>query len=138
MRRSPPATAAWWCTAAAATCRLTGRAATTWPSPAGTATGRYVVETGHGDVSLSVPRSLPARVEVVTGHGDVESDVPLVSVGRRGPRGAAQRFVGVTSLGGAGAAGEGERLQIEVITRSGDVQLRATGHSRDGERAREK
>ncbi len=85
------------------------------------APGRYLVETGEGDVSFEVPRDLPLRVEIVTGGGDVESDVPLVSVRRPGPRSAARRFVGAT------AGGDGERIDVTLKTGSGDVVLRVAG-----------
>jgi DUF4097 and DUF4098 domain-containing protein YvlB len=83
--------------------------------------GRYLVETGEGDISFEVPRDLPLRVEIVTGDGDVESDLPLVSVGRPGPRSAARRFVGAT------AGSDGERIEVTLKTGSGDVVLRVAG-----------
>lgn len=80
--------------------------------------GHHSVITGAGDVTLSVPRELPARIEVTTVHGEVESDIPLVTVGKRGPRSLfGRRLVGST--------GEGEpRAEITVRTGKGDVAVR--------------
>ncbi len=87
--------------------------------------GLYALESGSGDVSVVVPADAPVRVEVLAMRGEVDSDVPLVSVGRPGPRGAAQRLVGVQPP----AAG-GDRLEVCVKTLSGDVEVRARGSGR--------
>jgi DUF4097 and DUF4098 domain-containing protein YvlB len=93
--------------------------------------GLYAIETGVGDVHLDVPAEAPVRVEVIAVRGEVDSDVPLVSVGRPGPRGAAQRLVGVQP-----PAADGERLEVRVKTLSGDVEIRARGSGRTRGRER--
>ena len=79
--------------------------------------GRHEFATGSGDISVALPRGLPARIEVIT-RGDVESSVPLVVVGQRGPRSAFGRRL-------VGSVGEGSGRRAEVIVRSnqGDVRL---------------
>jgi hypothetical protein len=80
-------------------------------------TGRHEFATGNGDISVALPRGLPARIEVTT-RGDVESSVPLVVVGQRGPRSPFGRRL-------VGSVGEGSGPRAEIIVRSnqGDVSL---------------
>lgn len=89
---------------------------------------RFILETGNGDVSVDLPAGQSFRVEAIAGNGDIESDVPLVSVGRPGPRGRAQRFVGVTT-GAAPAGGDGARLALRVRSDRGDIQLRTVAYA---------
>jgi hypothetical protein len=99
-----------------ATCRLVAT-----PGESGAGGGDdarpFSVQSGHGDITVSVPHEAPFRVEVVV-QGEVRSEIPLVSVGRPGPRGALQRFVGVNTHG------DGERPTVYVKATHGDVGVR--------------
>lgn len=81
--------------------------------------GAYDVATSNGDVSVDVPAGTPLRVEALVNGGDVKSDVPLVSVGRPGPRGSTQRFVGVTE------PHLNTRINLRVRTDRGDIRVRS-------------
>jgi DUF4097 and DUF4098 domain-containing protein YvlB len=83
--------------------------------------GAFDVATGKGDIAIAVPGGIPVRVEALVNGGDVESDIPLVSVGRPGPRGTIQRFVGVS-----GAPTATDRLNLRVRTDRGDIRIRST------------
>ncbi|MDQ4045656.1 MAG: DUF4097 family beta strand repeat-containing protein [Chloroflexota bacterium] len=80
--------------------------------------GAFSAETGSGDISIDVPGGTPVRVEALISGGDVRSDVPLVSVGRPGPRGSIQRFVGVSDPNAT------ERLSLRVKADRGDIRIR--------------
>lgn len=81
--------------------------------------GAFNVMTGSGDIVLNIPAGVPMRVEALVNGGDIQSDVPLVSVGRPGPRGTTQRFVGVTDPQST------DRLNLQVRTDRGDIRLRS-------------
>lgn len=81
--------------------------------------GQYELETAKGDINVSIPADTAVRVEAIVQGGDVQSDVPLVSVGRPGPRGATQRFVGVSD------AQASERINVKMKTDRGDIRVRA-------------
>ncbi len=81
--------------------------------------GTFEITTSGGDVSVDVPSGTPLRVEALVNGGDVKSDVPLVSVGRPGPRGSTQRFVGVTEPNAEA------RLDLSVRTDRGDIRIRS-------------
>lgn len=80
--------------------------------------GEFSAETGSGDISIDVPGGTPVRVEALISGGDVRSDVPLVSVGRPGPRGSIQRFVGVSDPNAT------DRLSLRVKADRGDIRIR--------------
>ncbi|HYI15633.1 MAG TPA: DUF4097 family beta strand repeat-containing protein, partial [Thermomicrobiales bacterium] len=80
--------------------------------------GAFQVASTAGDISIDVPTGTPMRVEALVNGGEVKSDVPLVSVGRPGPRGSTQRFVGVTEPHAGG------RLNLRVRTDRGDIRIR--------------
>lgn len=80
--------------------------------------GSFQIATAAGDVSVDVPAGAPLRVEALVNGGEVKSDVPLVSVGRPGPRGSTQRYVGVTEPHAGG------RLNLRVRTDRGDIRIR--------------
>lgn len=82
------------------------------------ATGQYELETAKGDISVNLASDTPVRVEAIIQGGDVHSDVPLVSVGRPGPRGATQRFVGVSD------AQATRRVNVRLKTDRGDIRVR--------------
>lgn len=81
--------------------------------------GTFDIATSGGDVSVDVPTGTPLRVEALVNGGDVKSDVPLVSVGRPGPRGSTQRYVGVTEPNAEA------RLNLSVRTDRGDIRIRS-------------
>lgn len=81
--------------------------------------GTFQVASTAGDISIDVPSGTPLRVEALVNGGEVRSDVPLVSVGRPGPRGSTQRFVGVTD------PNAGARLNLRVRTDRGDIRIRS-------------
>jgi DUF4097 and DUF4098 domain-containing protein YvlB len=81
--------------------------------------GAFQLISANGDVSVDVPSGTPLRVEALVSGGEVRSDVPLVSVGRPGPRGSTQRFVGVTE------PHAGRRLNLRVRSDRGDVRIRS-------------
>lgn len=79
--------------------------------------GQHEFVTGTGDVKISIPQNLPARIEVVA-RGDIDSDIPLVTVGQRGPRSMFGRRM-------VGSIGTGEpRAEILIRSGQGDVTLR--------------
>lgn len=80
--------------------------------------GSYQLATSSGDISVDVPSGTPLRVEALVNGGEVKSDVPLVSVGRPGPRGSTQRYVGVTEPHASG------RLNLRVRADRGDIRIR--------------
>jgi DUF4097 and DUF4098 domain-containing protein YvlB len=82
------------------------------------ALGAFSAETSAGDIVIDVPANLPLRVEALVSGGDVRSDVPLVSVGRPGPRGSTQRYIGVTDPNAS------DRLNLRVKTDRGDIRIR--------------
>lgn len=88
-------------------------------SSGGDGHGDFDLETASGDIMVELPSGVPVRVEALVNGGDVRSDVPLVSVGRPGPRGSTQRFVGVTD------PQAGARLNVRVKSDRGDIRLRS-------------
>jgi DUF4097 and DUF4098 domain-containing protein YvlB len=84
------------------------------------APGTFNAETAKGDISMDIPIGAPVRVEALVNGGTVRSDIPLVSVGRPGPRGTVQRFVGVSDPNAE------DRINVRVKTDRGDIRLRST------------
>jgi hypothetical protein len=82
--------------------------------------GAFDIATGKGDIFVDVPVGVPIRVEALVNGGDVHSDIPLVSVGRPGPRGTVQRFVGAT-----GSPSVTDRLNVRLRTDRGDIRVRS-------------
>lgn len=80
--------------------------------------GEFQLTTSNGDISVDVPSGTPLRVEALVSGGEVKSDVPLVSVGRPGPRGSTQRFVGVSEPNAVA------RLNLRVRADRGDIRVR--------------
>lgn len=81
--------------------------------------GTFDIETHSGNIMLDVPYGAPMRVEALVASGEVRSDVPLVTVGRPGPRGSTQRFVGGTT------PGTEPRMSLRLKTDRGDIRVRA-------------
>jgi hypothetical protein len=81
--------------------------------------GTYDIETHSGNIMLDVPYGAPMRVEALVSSGEVRSDVPLVTVGRPGPRGSTQRYVGGTT------PGDEPRMSLRLKTDRGDIRVRA-------------
>jgi hypothetical protein len=81
--------------------------------------GTFDVETHSGNISLDVPYGAALRVEALVTSGEVRSDVPLVTVGRPGPRGSTQRYVGGTT------PGADPRMSLRLKTDRGDIRVRA-------------
>lgn len=80
--------------------------------------GSFSVETSAGDIVIDLPSGAPVRVEALIAGGDIRSDIPLVSVGRPGPRGATQRYVGVTDPSAT------ERVDLRLKAERGDIRVR--------------
>ncbi|RIK43424.1 MAG: hypothetical protein DCC58_09605 [Chloroflexi bacterium] len=83
------------------------------------APGTFDLETHSGNIILDVPYGAPMRVEALVTSGEVRSDVPLVTVGRPGPRGSTQRYVGGTT------PGDDLRMNLRLKTDRGDIRVRA-------------
>ncbi|HET7035663.1 MAG TPA: DUF4097 family beta strand repeat-containing protein [Thermomicrobiaceae bacterium] len=78
----------------------------------------HAIESGSGDIELSVPRDISARIEATTHRGRIDSEIPLVEVGQRGKRSLFGRRL-------VGSIGEGaERAEISLRSGSGDITLR--------------
>ncbi|HEU5424665.1 MAG TPA: DUF4097 family beta strand repeat-containing protein [Nitrolancea sp.] len=78
----------------------------------------HSIESGSGDIELSVPRDISARIEATTHRGRIDSEIPLVEVGQRGKRSLFGRRL-------VGSVGEGaERADISLRSGSGDIALR--------------
>jgi hypothetical protein len=78
----------------------------------------YDFNASSGDLSLSIPRHLPARVDAATTRGNVTTDLPLVAIAQRGPRNPhGKRLVGSTT-------DAAERADISLRTSSGDIDIR--------------
>jgi DUF4097 and DUF4098 domain-containing protein YvlB len=90
----------------------------------GRASGTFDATTGGGDITVDVPAGAPIRVEALVNGGDVRSDVPLVSVGRPGPRGSTQRFVGVSDPQAE------ERINLRLKADRGDIRIRSVAGMR--------
>ena len=80
--------------------------------------GSFSAETSSGDIVVDLPSGPPVRVEALISGGDVRSDIPLVSVGRPGPRGATQRYVGVSDPSAT------ERIDLRLKAERGDIRVR--------------
>jgi hypothetical protein len=78
----------------------------------------YDLTASSGDMTMSVQRDLPARVDAATTRGSIETDLPLVAIPQRGPRNPhGKRVVGSTS-------DAAERAEITMRTTSGDISLK--------------
>lgn len=80
--------------------------------------GTFSAESTTGDIIIDLPAGAPVRVEALITGGDIRSDIPLVSVGRPGPRGATQRYVGVSDPAAV------ERIDLRLKAERGDIRLR--------------
>ncbi len=80
--------------------------------------GSFVAEVSAGDIVVDLPAGPPVRVEALISGGDIRSDIPLVSVGRPGPRGATQRYVGVSDPSAT------ERIDLRLKAERGDIRVR--------------
>jgi hypothetical protein len=77
----------------------------------------YDLTASSGDMTISVQRELPARVDAATTRGSIDTDLPLVTIPQRGPRNPhGKRVVGSTSEAA-------ERAEITLRTNSGDIHL---------------
>jgi hypothetical protein len=80
-------------------------------------TASYDFNASSGDISVSIPRDLPARVDAATTRGNVTSELPLVAINQRGPRNPrGKRLVGSTSEAA-------ERAELTLRTSSGDIDV---------------
>lgn len=78
----------------------------------------YDLNASSGDISISIPRDLVARVDAATTRGSVTTDLPLVAINQRGPRNPhGKRLVGSTG-------DDRERAEITLRTSSGDIDVR--------------
>ncbi len=84
----------------------------------------YDFTASSGDISITIPRELPARVDAATTRGNISTDLPLVAIGQRGPRNPhGKRLVGSTS-------DDADRADLTLRTSSGDISVRwANGNS---------
>ena len=82
--------------------------------------GQWEVRTGKGDLALTLPTTVAARVEAATRHGSVRSELPQVKVARPGP---------VSQHGGRTIVviGDEPRAEIRLETNKGDISVRAAG-----------
>ncbi len=80
--------------------------------------GAFAAETSAGDIVIDLPSGAPVRVEALISGGEIRSDIPLVSVGRPGPRGATQRYVGVSDPSAT------ERIDLRLKAERGDIRVR--------------
>lgn len=78
----------------------------------------FSAETGSGDIIFDLPATAPVRVEALIAGGEIHSDIPLVSVARPGPRGATQRYVGVSDPAAT------ERIDLRLKAERGDIRVR--------------
>jgi hypothetical protein len=85
----------------------------------------YEVNSSSGDISFTLPKDVPARIEAVVKDGEVVSDVPLVSAARQGPRGAARRFVGVSAV--SGTRNDPPKLTLRLRSDRGNIRLHLDG-----------
>lgn len=77
----------------------------------------YDLTASSGDMTISVQRELPARVDAATTRGSIDTDLPLVTIPQRGPRNPhGKRVVGSTS-------DAAERAELTLRTTSGDIRL---------------
>lgn len=77
----------------------------------------YAFTASSGDISISIPRGLAARVDAATTRGNVMTELPLVAINQRGPRNPlGKRLVGSTS-------DAPERADITLRTSSGDIMV---------------
>ena len=88
----------------------------------------YEVTAGSGDITFALPKDIPARVEAIVKDGEVISDVPLVNVGRPGPKSAARRYVGVTTV--STTRDLSPLLNLRLQSDKGDITLRLDGKVR--------
>ncbi len=84
----------------------------------------FSAETGSGDISFDLPGGVPVRVEALIAGGEIHSDIPLVSVARPGPRGATQRYVGVSDPSAT------ERIDLRLKAGRGDIRVRLPRNAR--------
>lgn len=86
-------------------------------------TGKWEASTSKGDIRVSLPDGVSARVEAATRRGDIRSGLPQVRVGRPGP---------VSRQGGGrtiGVLGEEPRADIHLETVIGDIHVRLAGQA---------
>lgn len=86
-------------------------------------TGTWEATTRKGDIRVSLPDGISARVEAATRRGDIRSDLPQVRVGRPGP---ASRQGGGRTIG---VIGEEPRADIQLETVIGDIHVRLAGQA---------
>ncbi len=78
----------------------------------------YDFTASSGDISVSIPRGLAARVDAATTRGSVTTDLPLIAINQRGPRNPhGKRLVGSTN-------DEANRAEVTLRTSSGDIDVR--------------
>ena len=78
----------------------------------------YDFTASSGDISVSIPRGLAARVDAATTRGSVTTDLPLIAINQRGPRNPhGKRLVGSTN-------DETDRAEVTLRTSSGDIDVR--------------
>ena len=83
-------------------------------------TGRWQAKTGKGDIVLTLPAVLAARVEAATRHGSITSALPQIKVARPGP---ASQHGGRTII----VLGDEPRAEVILETGKGDITIRASG-----------
>jgi hypothetical protein len=78
----------------------------------------WELETMHGDIGLTLPANVQARLDAATRHGEIRSDAPLVRVARPGP----EPRHGMRMVGALGQTGE-HVAQIRMATTRGDIRI---------------
>jgi len=94
----------------------------------------WKIKTHSGDISLSLPSDINARIDAATRHGDVKSVTPLVRVTRQGPEPwHGRRMVGII---GSVPDKKAKVPEIHLSVLRGDIKIetkpassRATGET---------
>jgi hypothetical protein len=81
--------------------------------------GSWSVKTSHGNVRVSLPADLGARLDMATRHGNIGSEASLVKVSRQGP----ETSSGTRMVGTVGPASEGVLPELRISATHGDIEI---------------
>jgi|WetSurMetagenome_2_1015567.scaffolds.fasta_scaffold35415_4 hypothetical protein len=97
--------------------------------------GDWSIRNSNGNIHLSLPSNIPARLDIGTRNGDIHSDIPLVRVTRQGPESAS----GKRMVGSIGPKTGGNPPEIRIVANHGDVEVDSHSPSQPNasEKARE-
>jgi DUF4097 and DUF4098 domain-containing protein YvlB len=78
-------------------------------------------KTIRGDISLSIPSNVAARLDMATRNGNINSSIPLVRVNRQGP----ESYGGSRMVGATVKSADEKTPELKAVTLHGNIEIKS-------------